>query len=264
MILRVLYLTLVTIPFVLIGAPAQFVLIKAAPRLSHLLPQLFLRLVTFGLGLRITVYGRPAPGPVLLLSNHISWLDIVAIGARVPVRFVAKSEVAAYPLVGLFARLQRTIFVDRAKRTATGRTAAEMGDALGAGDPVLLFAEGTSDIGTHVLPFKSALIGAAEKAMNRTGGENIAIQPVAIAYTAISGLSLSRHERDKIAWIGDMGLGDNLGAILGSGPKSIAIAFGAPLPVAGDRKALTRRVETRVRQMLVALNRGLALPSPED
>src|SRR5690554_6269887 len=160
MILRVLYLTLVTIPFVLIGAPVQFVLIKAVPRAAHLLPQLFLRLVAFGLGLRITVHGRPfTGGPVLFLSNHISWLDIVAIGATVPVRFVAKSEVAAYPLVGLFARLQRTIFVDRARRAETGRITARMGDALAAGDAVLLFAEGTSDIGTHVLPFKSALVG---------------------------------------------------------------------------------------------------------
>lgn len=264
MILRVLYLSFLTVPFLLIGAPVQFVLIKAVPRLSHLLPQLFLRLVAFGLGLKITVHGRPAAGPVLLLSNHISWLDIVAIGATVPVRFVAKSEVAAYPLVGLFARLQRTIFVDRARRAETGRIAREMSGALGAGDAVLLFAEGTSDIGTHVLPFKSALVGAAEKAIAARGGKAVAIQPLAIAYGAISGLPLSRNERGKIAWVGAMGVHDNLGAILGSGLKSVSIAFGAPLAGQNGRKALARQAEGQVRQMLVALNRGLALPRAGD
>jgi lyso-ornithine lipid O-acyltransferase len=214
------------------------------------------------LGLKITAIGRPVRNePVLLVSNHISWLDIVAIGAVVPVRFVAKSDVARYPLVGFFARLARTIFVDRTRLTGTGRTAGEMSDALSAGDPLLLFAEGTSDIGTHVLPFKSALIGAAEKAMGKAESMDVMIQPMAIAYLAISGLPLSRHERPEIAWVGDMGMSDNLHQILASGPKTISIAFGAPIPAKGDRKLVTKSAENAVRAMLVALNRREALPS---
>src|SRR5690606_28266300 len=93
--------------------------------------------------------------------------------------------------------------------------------------------------------------------------EKIAVQPMAIAYTAISNLPLSRHERPKIAWVGDMGLGDNFSKILASGPKSVSIAFGAPRPASDGRKALTRGAESAVRQMLVALNRGGPLPSEE-
>jgi 1-acyl-sn-glycerol-3-phosphate acyltransferase len=262
MVLRLAYLALVMVPFALVGMPVQLVLMRTSRRASSILPRIFFRLLAFGLGLKITAIGRPVRNePVLLVSNHISWLDIVAIGAVVPVRFVAKSDVARYPLVGFFARLARTIFVDRTRRTGTGRTAGEMSDALSAGDPLLLFAEGTSDIGTHVLPFKSALIGAAEKAMGKAESMDVMIQPMAIAYLAISGLPLSRHERPEIAWVGDMGMSDNLHQILASGPKTISIAFGAPIPAKGDRKLVTKSAENAVRAMLVALNRREALPS---
>lgn len=252
MILRILYLALIVTPFTLIGLPIQLVLARTPSRVRAVLPRTFFKLLAFGLGLKITIHGNPAAGPVLLVSNHISWLDIVAIGAVVPVRFVAKSDVARYPLVGVLARLQRTIFIDRTRHTDAGRAAREMGAALGAGERVLLFPEGTSDIGTHVLPFKSALMGTAG---------NAAVQPMAIAYTAISGLPLSRHERPNIAWVGDMGLDDNLWQILSSGTKSVSIAFGIPIAPGADRKALAAKAETEVRKLLVALNRREALPS---
>ncbi|WP_196260388.1 lysophospholipid acyltransferase family protein [Pelagibacterium limicola] len=262
MVLRLAFIALVVVPFALVGLPFQLVLLRFAPRAWGVLPGLFFRLLAFALGLKVTVHGRPATDvPVLLVANHISWLDIVAIASVIPVRFVAKSDVANWALVGFFARLQKTIFVDRTRRTDTGRTARAMGDALAAGDPVLLFAEGTSGIGTHVLPFKSALIGAAEKAMGDAGSQEVVIQPMAIAYTAISGLPLSRHERPRIAWVGNMGLGDNLWHILASGPKSVTIAFCSPMPANGARKTVSSRAEHQVRAMLVALNRGQALPS---
>lgn len=259
MILRLAYLALAIVPFILIFLPVQLVLVKTSARLWRIIPRAFFRLLAFGLGLRITVHGRPvSDAPVLLVANHISWLDIVAIGSAVSVRFVAKSDVAHYPLVGLLAKLSRTIFVERTRKTDAGRTAGEMGSALGAGDAVLLFPEGTSDIGTHVLPFKSALIGAAEKAL---GDKGVLVQPMAIAYTAISNLPLSRHERPKIAWVGDMGMGDNLAEILSSGPKSVSIAFCAPIPANGGRKAVAMSAERAVRRMVVALNRSEPLPS---
>src|SRR5690606_21822467 len=142
----------------------------------------------------------------------------------------------------------------------TGRTAREMSARIAEGAAVLLFAEGTSDIGTHVLPFRSALMGAASAAMEGAG-KKVMIQPVAIAYTAISGIALSRNQRRQIAWIGDMGVGDNLAAILASGPKDVTIAFGTPLAAGGDRKAVARAAEDQVRLMVNALNRRQPLPS---
>lgn len=262
MILRLAYLALVMAPFTLVSLTLQLILLAITRRAWRVLPRLFFILLAFGFGLRVTVHGKPAAdAPVLLVSNHISWLDIPAIASVAQVRFVAKSDVAHYPLVGVLSRLAKTIFVDRTRRSDAGRTAGEMSAALGVGDMVLLFAEGTSDIGTHVLPFKSALIGAAETAMRDAGAKTVFVQPVAIAYTAISGLPLSRHERGQIAWVGDMGVGDNFRQILASGVKSVAIAFGTPIPVDVDRKALTREAEAQVRAMLVTLNRNLPVPA---
>jgi 1-acyl-sn-glycerol-3-phosphate acyltransferase len=265
MVLRLLFFGLVVLPYTIVGLPFQLVILWAGLPGWRLLPQIFFRLLAIGLGLRVKVEGEPVrDGPVLLVANHIGWLDIVAVASKFPVSFVAKSEIARWPLVGFMAGLQRTIFVDRRRRTDAGRTAREMSGRIAEGVPVLLFAEGTSDIGTHVLPFRSALLGAASAAMAEGSDNEVMIQPLAIAYTAISGLPLSRNERWQIAWIGDMGVGDNLGAILSSGPKDVTIALGTPLAANGDRKATARAAETEVRRMLNALNRRQPLPKAQE
>lgn len=262
MVLRIAFILLVVAPLTVLALPFQVLILALGLPVWQVLPRLFFRLLAFGLGLKVTVLGAPVrTGAVLLVANHISWLDIPAIAARVPVSFVAKSEVARYPVVGWLAKLQRTVFVDRTRRTDTGRTAREMSALMGRGGTVLLFAEGTSDIGTHVLPFRSALLGAAQAALAGGAADAVAIQPLAIAYTHVSGLPLSRHQRPQIAWIGDMGMGDNLRHILSSGPKRVVIAFGDPLPGDGDRKTVARQAEDAVRAMLVAINRQGALPN---
>ncbi|AEQ53388.1 lysophospholipid acyltransferase family protein [Pelagibacterium halotolerans] len=254
MTLRIVFLAFIVLPFTLFGLPVQLSIVALRLPFWQVLPAIFFKLVAFGLGLRVSLAGQPlAKGPVLIVANHIGWLDIVAVASKLPVSFVAKSEVARWPVIGTFARLHRTIFVDRTRRTDTRRTAAEMSARIAQDVPVLLFAEGTSGIGTHVLPFRSALMGAALQ-------DGARIQPLAIAYTKISGLPLSRSERRQIAWIGDMGIGDNLGAILGSGPKDVVLAFGAPIPAQGDRKRNAQRAENTVRRMLNALNRCDPLP----
>ncbi len=261
MILRVGFLALVLVPFTLLFLPVQLLALKFRPARSHILPKIFFAILAFGLGLRVRLVGAPvASGPVLLVSNHISWLDIVAIGSKLPVRFVAKSDVAHYRLVGFMAGLQRTIFVDRARRLDTKRTTTAMADALENGGKVVLFAEGTSDMGTHVLPFRSALMGAVQKAVQSAEGQAPPIQPMAIAYLSIAGLPISRHERGQVAWIGHMGIGDNLGQILGSGRKDVALAFGTPIDGTAERKTVARKAEETVREMLVALNRQQPLP----
>ena len=216
------------------------------------------------LGLRVTVIGQPATGrPTLLVSNHISWTDIVAIGSVADVTFVAKSEVRDWFFVGFMARLQKTIFVDRKKRSDAGRTSREMGAHMAGGNAVLLFAEGQSDIGTHVLPFRSALIGAAQHAMIEAGAKDVWIQPLTIAYTRLQGLPVSRNERSLIAWIKSKSVKQNIREILSGSVKDVTVAFGAPMPLDehADRKAVSKQAENQVRAMLVALNRGLPLPA---
>ena len=110
---------------------------------------------------RVRVIGTPVHGqPALILCNHVSWLDIPLLASIGPVAFVAKQEVSRYPIVGVIAKLMRTVFVDRTRRHQTPEVNAEIAERLNEGHPVVLFAEGTSSDGNRVLEFRSALIGA--------------------------------------------------------------------------------------------------------
>jgi 1-acyl-sn-glycerol-3-phosphate acyltransferase len=264
MILRILFFVFVFIPVMIVIIPIQFIITRFGLPGWNVLPKFFHRVGCIFLGLRVKVLGKPATGrPTLLCSNHISWTDIIAIGSVADVTFVAKSDVRDWFFVGFMASLQRTIFVDRKKRSDAGRTSSEMGERMAGGDAVLLFAEGQSDIGTHVLPFRSALVGAAQLAMIEAGAKDVMIQPLTIAYTKLQGLPVSRNERSLIAWIKSKSTIENIREILTVGTKDVTVAFGIPKPLleGDDRKAVTKAAEIEVRRMLVALNRGTKLPA---
>lgn len=258
MIFRITFLVLVVLPFTLLGLPVQLGLLATGSRFWPVLPRIFFRLLARGLGLSITRVGAPLAGrTVLIVSNHISWLDIIAIAASMNVTFVAKADVARWPMVGFLAALAKTIFVDRTRRTATGATHGQMARRLSEGGAVLLFAEGTSDVGLRVLPFRSALMGAASAALDTGTAQDIPIQPMAIAYTALDGLPIGHNQRARVAWVGDMGLGDNLGAILSTGRIDITLSLAPPLPAGLDRKQAARHAQDQVGAMLLAANRGV-------
>jgi len=263
MIFRVLFLLLVMVPYLILAIPYQVLASRLGlpgwngiPRVFHLFGAAFL-------GLKVTVLGKPVAGrPTLIVSNHISWTDIVAIGSVADVTFVAKKEVEKWFFVGFMASLQRTLYVDRTRRSDARRTTHEMGKRMAAGGAVLLFAEGQSDVGTHVLPFRSALVGAAQHAMEDAGAKEVMIQPLTVAYTRLQGLPVSRNDRSLIAWIKSKSVKENIREILTGGVKEVTVAFGIPKPLAhgADRKAVTKQAEIEVRRMLVALNRGMPLP----
>lgn len=228
--------------------PLQQLLIWTWPRRARDFPMYYHRLVCRVLGVKIKVIGNaPQAGPVLIAANHVSWLDIVVMSAVAPVSFVAKSEVAKWPFFGSLARLQRTVFVDRERRHATGDGRDELRARLTAGEIMVLFAEGTSGDGRSVLPFKSSLFGAADV----TG---LAVQPVTLAYAGHRNLPMNRRLLPSYAWYGDMDLMPHLIGALRSGPIEVTVICHPPLPAGGevDRKALARRAEAEVR-------RGLAL-----
>lgn len=264
MIFRVLFFILVFLPFMIIGLPIQFVWSRLRLRGWNILPRWFHKLGTIFLGMSVTVLGRPVQGrPTLIVSNHISWTDIIAIGSVADVTFVAKKEIAKWFFVGFMASMQRTLFVDRTRRTGAKKTTTEMARRMAAGGAVLLFAEGQSDVGTHVLPFRSALIGAAQHAMEAAGAQGVMIQPLTIAYTKLQGLPVGRTDRNLIAWIKGRSIGRNIRDLLTGGTKDVTVAFGEPKPLTADsdRKQLTKQAENEVRRVLVALNRGAQLPA---
>ena len=259
MIRRSLFFIFIFLPVLIVIIPLQALIVALKLPFWPVLPQFFHRVGCMFLGLRVTVIGAPATGrPTLLVSNHISWTDIIAIGSAAPVTFVAKQEVGKWPFVSMMANLQKTIYVDRTRRSDAGRTAEAMGQHMAGNNAVLLFAEGQSDIGTHVLPFRSALIGAAQHAMIEAGAKDVMIQPLTIAYTRLQGLPVSRNERSLIAWIKSKSVKQNIAEILSGPVKDVTVAFGTPMPLnEGDnRKAVSKAAENQVRAMLVALNRG--------
>jgi 1-acyl-sn-glycerol-3-phosphate acyltransferase len=157
--------------------------------------------------------------------------------------------------------LQRTIFVDRGRRQKTREVNAEIARRLADGDPVVLFAEGTSSDGNRVLAFRSALIGAARDALARAEHAGaIWIQPLSIAYTALHGLPLDRAHRPVVAWYGDAELWPHLVGIVRRGAIDVVVTWGEPLTFGenSDRKAIARQLERKVRRMTIRALRGRA------
>ena len=239
--------------------PLQLLLLKTGSRFARSFPHWYHRQVCKIVGIRLDVEGRIAEGQgVLLISNHVSWLDITVLSAVAPVSFVAKQEVASWPFVSWLAKLQRSVFVDRNRRNEVGEKANEIVDRLAAGDRIVLFAEGTSSDGNTVLPFKTALFAAAKPAGDRRMGTKVSAQTLALTYPKIYGLPVCRRGRHVIAWYGDMDLASHAWRLLGLGPIDAHIRIGAPVPLDDfpDRKALARYAEEQVRKYVVELLRG--------
>jgi len=245
----------------LILIPVQYLSVTLSLPTKRWIPVLFHRIVCFALGVRVTVHGACVrDGSVLITANHCSWLDISVLSRVQPLSFIAKSEVASWPIFGLFAKLQRSIFVNRTKRTETGDVAKEIAKRLKEGDAMVLFAEGTSSDGNRVLPFRTALIGAAKAAMvadmrdaRKKGIEQeeqpVWIQPLSVAYNGLQGMPMGRQHRHLAAWYGDMELVPHLWTIMKEGAVDVTLTFGEPIPFGADanRKQVAIRAEEIVR-----------------
>ena len=212
------------------------------------------------LGLRVRRIGRPiADRPVLFASNHISYLDIEVLGSLIPGSFVAKSEVAHWPLFGWLAKLQRSVFVDRQVRSTAAQRDA-IASRLAAKDALILFPEGTSGDGNRVLPFKSALFSVAE-----IGTGPLVVQPVSIAYTRLDSMPIGRGLRPLFAWYGAMPMPSHLWQVLGLGTVEIVVEFHPATSLAdrGSRKALAQYCYERVSGGMANALAGRRQPRPE-
>jgi lyso-ornithine lipid O-acyltransferase len=213
------------------------------------------------LRIRVRVDGAPVRGrAVLFVSNHVSWADIIVIGSIVPVAFVAKSEVASWPLVGITARMQRTVFVDRTRRHQTADAVKQIVERLAGGTSVVLFAEGTSSDGNRVLPFRSALVGAVREAA--THGD-IVIQPMSICYTGLHGIPMGRQHRPLVAWYGDLDFMPHIRDFIARGVVDAVVSYSEPVAAnaGADRKTMARDLERAVRRITTATLRGRPLPA---
>lgn len=157
--------------------------------------------------------------PTLFLSNHISYLDIFALGSKLPGYFIAKSEVAGWPILGKLAKMQNTLFFER-KGNKIRAQLSIMSDHFDEKKNLILFPEGTSTEGEHVEPFKSSLLQSVEQAVN-----TVTIQPVTIAYTHYKNKPMNREVRDQYAWYATMPFGSHFFNALGLKKSSVKIIF---------------------------------------
>jgi len=262
--LRAFAILFVFVVVTLLGIPLQWLAVKLHLPTRRTFPRLYHRFVCRLFGVRVAVAGTSVHGG-LMAANHTGWLDIVILSAVAPVSFVSKAEVGTWPFFGTLARLQRTIFIRR-ERAKAAEDRDNIRKRLLEGDALVIFPEGTSSDGNRVLPFRSALLSAAELSLGEEAGHAVhaAVQPVSIAYVGLHGIPMGRENRPFFAWYGDMELVPHLWEALKTGPIDVSVEFHPPLTIdqAGGRKALAAKCEAMVRAGLVRALSGSNAPVP--
>ena len=195
----------------------------------------------------IRMTGALAHPNVLVVANHVSWIDIFALHAVGPVRFIAKSEIARWPLLGRLVAGVGTLFIERERRRDTHRVNQEVARALDDGDIVAVFPEGTVTDGTKLLPFKGSLLQPIVDARGR-------VQPVAIRY-----LSAKGEPSNVPAYVEDITFMGSLWRICGERSLVVDLTAMTPLPAVGrHRRELAREAEVAIRRALGLKARGSA------
>jgi 1-acyl-sn-glycerol-3-phosphate acyltransferase len=190
-------------------------------------------------GATVSVEGDVPTGARLLVSNHVSYIDVMILATLTDCAFVAKSDVARWPVLGYLARAVDTVFVDRDRRTDVARVTEAMRGALAHGRSVVLFPEGTSTDGSQVLPFKSSLLEPAA-----SGAAPLTC--CAVAYRTPEG---SPPARDAVAWWGDMTFLRHFFDLLRLPGFEAKVVFAPGAPHHADRKVLAEALCTTVRQL---------------
>ncbi|MDE1996038.1 MAG: 1-acyl-sn-glycerol-3-phosphate acyltransferase [Rhizobiaceae bacterium] len=243
----------------LVMIPLQMLCLRFDWKLRRYLPRYWHRIACYWLGVRIHVVGTPERRrPLMLAANHASWLDILVLSAVADVAFIAKSEVRNWPVFGLFAQWQKSVFIVREQRQKTGDQVNEIGERMADGEIMVLFPEGTTSDGNRLLDVKSSLFGAAAAALPKTPDAVVHIQPVAVAYTHIHGVAMGRYHRPIAAWPGDIELLPHLRDIVACGAIDVDVCFGETVDYRADskRKEVSATVAERIRTMLASRLRG--------
>ena len=178
-------------------------------------------------------------GNVLLVANHISWLDIFVLNAHRPARFIAKSELAGWPLVGRLIRDTGTIFIERARRSDTHRVNRRAAEALAAGDVIVVFPEGTTSDGSEVLRFHGSLLQPIVDAQGH-------VLPVAIRYHDGEGLRTNVAE-----YVGEQSFAQSFWRVCGARRLCVDLVAAPALPARTmHRRELARSAEEAIRTAL--------------
>ena len=208
-----------TLTFILL--PFQIVIILFFNKLVYIIPNFYHKLCCRILGIRIKKSGKISNSkPTLFVSNHASYVDIIILSSLFQTSFVAKKEVSHWPFLGILAKLQNTIFIDR-KIGSIAEQENLIIDHLKKNNNLIIFPEGTSSDGNQVLPFKSPLFNIFKNKTN----PKINIQTITIIYKKENGIKLNRSTRRDITWHSNMELIPNMINLLKKMTIEIEVVF---------------------------------------
>ncbi len=238
--------TLLMYAALVLGLPFVFAFKNAVHRWRGLVFHKWAKLAAAILGVKVAVRGAPPAPPFLLVSNHLSYVDVLVFASRLKCVFVARGDAAGWPVIGSLCRGVNTIFIDRQNRKDVARVNGLIDQALDEGRGVVLFAEGTSSRGDTVLPFKSSLLEQAARA-------SLGVSYAAISYRTLEG-EPSAHL--SVCWWGEMTFVKHVIGLLYLTEVEATVSFGAQPIQANNRKMLAEKLWSVVRGQFIPPTEG--------
>jgi 1-acyl-sn-glycerol-3-phosphate acyltransferase len=228
------------------AAPLQWLARRCDWPLQHRIQMAFCRIILAIIGVRVVTHGGVAgASPRFVVANHVSWTDILVLASVQPLVFLAKKEVASWPVLGLLARLQGTVFVERENRRAIPQVNAALAAVMRRGRDVVVFAEGTSSDGASVLKFNAAHFAMLTELRADRQSPGFTLAPAGIVYAGEGG------EAIDVGWYGDMTFAPHLWSLMKRGGAVCHLRYGEAVETEGrDRKTLAAETEARVRQLV--------------
>lgn len=223
----------------LLSRPVSWIIPGFGIRAHNFLTRNWARGILFVQGVHVEVRGTPPKAPFFLVANHLSYLDIVVLFSAVDGYFVAKSEVARWPIMGFLARTTGTLFIDRARKSDLNRAMKLIEGVLRSGSGIIIFPEGTSTKGESVWPFKPSMFQSAMR-------ENM---PVSVASLHYATQPPSRPAHEVVCWWGDMTFADHAWELIGLPRVDARVTFGSERIVEEDRKTLALRAHEAVESL---------------
>lgn len=269
MIIRLRLMIVISLAFLaaLILAPLQWITVSARLAPPSAIASFYCRFLCRLIGLRINrISSNSLPqGPALIAPNHVSWTDILVLAACGATSFLAKKEVGAWPVVGVLARLQGVVFVDRERRRSIIPANKAMADVLKSGGTVVLFPEGTTNDGLRLKPFRSSHFEAGR--IYLTAQEPVrplTLTAVALDYSRRHGMAASRAERARMAWYGETGLVPHLLDLLHLGHFECRISVLPAIRIeqTANRKDMARQTGALLQSELLRMQNGEPDRSP--
>lgn len=243
MFIRVLHLVIavgLTVPAAALLALARPVLARRPRTLIRLrgrVLQTWAKAVCRGLNIRVRIQGGPPEhaAKLFIVSNHMSYLDILILASVCPLAFVSKHDVADWPVIGWLAKMVGTIFVNREAKLSSMGLVDSVVEALRCGARVLVFPEGTSTDGQGLLPFKTGLFEAPARA-------GAVVQPIVLRYAGVNGRPLTPDARDAICWYDGTPFAEHIWRLLGLRGIRVEATFTPPVEPDASRKVLAARI----------------------